>query len=94
MSELRLTYCNKIDRVIAQAKLRELKCIMAVFKCDARTIAKTVMASNECEMYSQYNIYKGLMLCSSVCGLVDLTCAVKLNARRQVIKPLAVGLFE
>ena len=38
--------------------------------------------------------YKGLTLCSSVCTLVDLTCAVKLNARRQVIKPLAVALFE
>ena len=80
--------------MIARAKLRELKCIAVVFKCNARTIAKTVMASNKCEMYSQYNLYKGLTLCSSVCALVDLTCAVKLNARRQVIKPLAVGLFE
>ena len=30
--------------------MRKLKCITVVFICDARTIAKTVMASNECEM--------------------------------------------
>ena len=29
-----------------------------------------------------------------VCASVDLPFTVKLNARRQVIKPLAVGLFE
>ena len=52
--------------------------VNTVFKCDACTTAKTVMASNECEMYSQYNIYKGLTLCSSVCALVDSTCAVGL----------------
>ena len=41
------------------------------------------------------DIYKRLTLFSSVCALVDLTCAVKLNVyRRQVIKPLAVGLLE
>ena len=54
--------------MIAQAKMRMLKCIMVVFECDAHTNAKTVMASNECAMY--------------------------LNVRRQVIKPLVVGLLE
>ena len=80
--------------MIAQAKMRVLICIMVVFECDARTNAKTVMASNECAMYSQYRIYKRLTLCSSVCALVDLTCALKLNVRRQVNKPSAVGLLE
>ena len=61
-----------------------LKCTMVVFECDARTSAKMVMASNECEMYSQYRIYKGLALCS-ICALVDLPCVVKLNTWRQVI---------
>ena len=72
--------------MIARAKVRVLKCIMVVFECDARTNAKTVMASNECAMYSQYRTYQRLTLCSSVCALVDLTSAVKLNVRRQVIK--------
>ena len=74
--------------------MRELKCITVIFECDTRTSAKTVMASNEYEIYAQYRIYKGLTLCWSVCPLVDLACTVKLNARRQVIKLLAVGLFE
>ena len=30
--------------------MRELKCITVVFECDTRTSAKTVMASNECDM--------------------------------------------
>ena len=46
------SYCNEIDRVIARAKVRELKCIAVVFECDTRTSAKTVMTSNECEMYA------------------------------------------
>ena len=45
-------YCNEIDTMIAQAKVRELKCITVVFEFDTRTSAKTVMASNECEMYA------------------------------------------
>ena len=46
--------------MIAQAKMRVLKCITVVFECDARTNAKTVMASNECAMYSQYRIIRDL----------------------------------
>ena len=30
-------YCNEIDRVIARAKVRVLKCITVVFECNART---------------------------------------------------------
>ena len=53
------------------------------------------MASNECTMYLEYRIYKKLTLRSrGLCALVDLQHMVKLNARRQVIKQLAVGLFE
>ena len=40
-----------INSVIARAKMRVLKCITAVFECDARTNAKTVMASNKCAMF-------------------------------------------
>ena len=46
-----LLYCNEINRVIARAKVRALKCITVVFECDTRRSAKTVMTSNECEMY-------------------------------------------
>ena len=45
-------YCNELDRVIARAKVRELKCITVIFECDTRTNAKTVMARNECEIYA------------------------------------------
>ena len=41
---------NEIDRVIARAKVRELKCITVIFECDTRTSAKTVMAGNEYEI--------------------------------------------
>ena len=47
--------CNEINSVVARAKMRVLKCITTitvVFECDARINAKTVMASNECAMYS------------------------------------------
>ena len=52
----RVLLCSSKDyivtSVIARAKMRVLKCITVVFKCDARTNVKTVMASNECAMYS------------------------------------------
>ena len=38
--------------MIARAKVRELKCITVIFECDTRTSAKTVMASNEYEIYA------------------------------------------
>ena len=38
--------------MIARAKMRVLKYITVVFECDARTNAKTVMASNEYAMCS------------------------------------------
>ena len=62
-------YCNEIDRVIARAKVRVLKCITVVFERDARTSAKTVMASNECAMFSYYRIYKRLTSWSCMCVL-------------------------
>ena len=46
------SYCNELDRVIARAKVRELKCITVIFECYTRTSANTVMASNECEIYA------------------------------------------
>ena len=46
------TNCNEIHSVIARANMHLLKCITVVFECDARKNAKTVMASNECAMYS------------------------------------------
>lgn len=35
--------------MIARAKMRALKCLTVVFECDARTNAKTVMASNDAQ---------------------------------------------
>ena len=34
-------YCNEIDRVIARAKVRVLKCITVAFECNARTSSMT-----------------------------------------------------